>query len=128
MPDFEDPEMPPAKEMTSARRSAAACSPVARRYQCDECRDTGYFGDNGPGIRGNNEYTECDCRRKLKTDDEKWRDHFVYPIALEMKRRGIGELRIKLKDTGKADFELIPENAQAMASADTQTPKENGHY
>ena len=26
MPDFEDPEMPPAKEQAEARRSAAACS------------------------------------------------------------------------------------------------------
>lgn len=39
----------------------------------------------GPGVRGNNEWTECDCKRRLKTDDEKWRDHFVHPIALEMK-------------------------------------------
>jgi hypothetical protein len=28
MPDFEDPERPPAKEVASARRSAAACSSV----------------------------------------------------------------------------------------------------
>lgn len=107
---------------------APVCSPVASHqgtsilsdengpraqgqpFACVECRDTGYVGDNGPGIRGNNEYAECGCARRLKTDDERWRDHFVYPIALEMKRRGIGELRIKLKDNGKADFELLPEN------------------
>lgn len=94
---------------------ATTCSPSSRRYKCEECHDTGYFGDMGPGVRGNNEWTECDCNRRLKTDDEKWRDHFVYPIALEMKRRGIGELRIKLKDNGKADFELIPENSQDRA-------------
>jgi hypothetical protein len=46
-----------------------------------------------------------------KTDDEKWRDHFVLPIAKEMKRRGIGELRIKLTEKGTAVFELLPENA-----------------
>lgn len=78
----------------------------------------------GPGIRGNNEWTECDCKRRLKTDDEKWRDHFVYPIALEMKRRGVGELRIKLKDNGKADFELIPENASAQTRP-PETPQDD---
>lgn len=99
------------KEEHETRRSSGACALGARRYQCEECQDTGYFGDMGPGIRGNNEYTECDCRRKLKTDEEKWRDHFVYPVTIEMKRRGISELRVKLKENGKAEFEIIPENA-----------------
>ena len=48
-----------------------------------------------------------------KTDEEKWRDHFVLPIAAEMKRRGIGEMRIKLTEKGTAVFELLPENSQA---------------
>jgi hypothetical protein len=58
-----------------------------------------------------------DCREAKcaqKTDDEKWRDHFVLPIASEMKRRGIGELRIKLTEKGTAVFELLPENSQAQ--------------
>jgi hypothetical protein len=50
-----------------------------------------------------------------KTDDEKWRDHFVLPIAEEMKRRGIGEMRIKLTEKGTAVFELLPENADVDA-------------
>lgn len=28
---------------------------------CEECHDTGYVGDNGPGIRGNREYAPCEC-------------------------------------------------------------------
>jgi len=28
--------------------------------QCGFCRGTGFYGDNGPGIAGNNEYHECD--------------------------------------------------------------------
>jgi len=39
-------------------------------YGCDACNDTGYYGDNGPGIAGNGEWHECDectvsdrCRR-----------------------------------------------------------------
>lgn len=28
--------------------------------RCEICHDTGYYGDNGPGIRGNSEYCPCD--------------------------------------------------------------------
>jgi len=41
------------------------------------------------------------------SDEELWRDHFVKPIALQMRQRGIVELNIKLEGT-KAAFELIP--------------------
>lgn len=27
---------------------------------CDVCADTGWYGDNGPGIKGNSEYQPCD--------------------------------------------------------------------
>jgi hypothetical protein len=64
----------------------------------------------GPGRAGNSEYVPCDCRRDKRTDDEKWRDLFVLPIATEMKRRGIGEMRIKLTKKGTAVFEILPEN------------------
>ncbi len=30
-------------------------------YNCETCRDTGWYGDNGPGRRGNREYVPCDC-------------------------------------------------------------------
>ena len=88
---------------------------LPRSYKCEECRDTGYYGDNGPGIKGNTEYSECECHQSLKTDDEKWRDHFIYPITLEMKKRGISELNIKMTENGKAQFELIPENAEGQS-------------
>ena len=29
--------------------------------KCEACNDTGWYGDNGPGISGNREYHECDC-------------------------------------------------------------------
>lgn len=29
-------------------------------YKCEVCKDTGYYGDNGAGIRGNREYQPCD--------------------------------------------------------------------
>lgn len=89
-------------------REALSPAKTAANVSCEDCHDTGYVGDMGPGIIGNREWHECDCRRGMKTDDEKWRDHFIYPIALEMKRRGIGELHIKIQENGKAAFELIP--------------------
>lgn len=114
---------PNAKEKADDRLARTACSPSSRRYKCDECHDTGYFGDMGPGRAGNNEYVPCDCRRDKRTDDEKWRDHFVLPIATEMKRRGIGEMRIKLTEKGTAVFELLPENAEVEGPADNATPQ-----
>ena len=33
---------------------------------CEMCKDTGYYGDNGPGISRNNEYHECDYCEKGK--------------------------------------------------------------
>jgi len=28
--------------------------------QCEECRGTGWYGDNGPGVIGNREFHRCD--------------------------------------------------------------------
>lgn len=33
----------------------------ANTAHCEECLGTGWYGDNGPGIRGNNESVRCDC-------------------------------------------------------------------
>ena len=32
--------------------------------QCETCQDTGWYGDNGPGIKGNSEYQPCDQCQK----------------------------------------------------------------
>ena len=32
-----------------------------KAYKCDDCHDTGWVGDNGPGRNGNSEYHECGC-------------------------------------------------------------------
>ena len=29
--------------------------------KCEQCNGTGWYGDNGPGIRINGEYVACDC-------------------------------------------------------------------
>lgn len=28
---------------------------------CEDCKGTGWYGDNGPGIKGNEEYNKCEC-------------------------------------------------------------------
>jgi hypothetical protein len=33
---------------------------ICEYQSCEYCHDTGYYGDHGPGIEGNNEYHECD--------------------------------------------------------------------
>jgi len=35
-------------------------------YKCEMCHDTGYYGDFGVGIKGNNEYIPCECRQASK--------------------------------------------------------------
>ena len=41
------------------------------KFACETCRDTGYYGDNGPGIKGNGEYHRCDqCRVEPPALDE----------------------------------------------------------
>ena len=32
--------------------------------ECELCLNTGWYGDNGAGILGNNEIVECDCGHK----------------------------------------------------------------
>jgi hypothetical protein len=34
---------------------------VDETEKCPECEDTGFYGDNGPGTEGNNEYVPCEC-------------------------------------------------------------------
>jgi len=31
---------------------------------CENCHDTGWYGDLGPGIKGNREYAPCECSGK----------------------------------------------------------------
>ena len=35
--------------------------------KCELCNDTGWYGDNGPGIRGNREYIPCECKKLPKS-------------------------------------------------------------
>jgi hypothetical protein len=43
---------------------------MARKYKCDECNDTGFVGDNGPGRgRCNHEYWPCDACNNAKNTE-----------------------------------------------------------
>ena len=33
---------------------------------CEECYDSGWVGDNGPGVLKNNEYERCPCDSSLR--------------------------------------------------------------
>jgi len=33
--------------------------------KCEKCHDSGFYGDNGPGRKGNTEYTRCDCQEDM---------------------------------------------------------------
>ena len=33
---------------------------------CEICLDTGWYGDNGPGRKGNGEFMSCDCDPMLR--------------------------------------------------------------
>lgn len=50
-----------------------------RNNNCELCNGTGWYGDNGPGIRGNREYVPCEhCNPKADGDyavlGDGWRD------------------------------------------------------
>uniref|UniRef100_A0A6H1ZG17 Uncharacterized protein n=1 Tax=viral metagenome TaxID=1070528 RepID=A0A6H1ZG17_9ZZZZ len=32
--------------------------------KCELCNDTGWYGDNGPGTRGNREFVLCECKSR----------------------------------------------------------------
>ncbi len=45
---------------------------MSAKKKCEYCYDTGYYGDNGPGIRGNREYHPCDmCRADREAEANK---------------------------------------------------------
>ena len=33
--------------------------------KCEKCHGSGFYGDNGPGRKGNTEYTRCDCQEDM---------------------------------------------------------------
>jgi len=38
---------------------------------CEICKGTGWYGDNGPGIKGNREYLPCECRSVQREEYQK---------------------------------------------------------
>jgi len=41
-----------------------------KKHKCELCKGTGWYGDNGPGIRGNTEYVPCEKCRGTSNDNE----------------------------------------------------------
>ncbi len=44
------------------------------KYKCNTCKDTGFYGDNGPGRKGNIEYIACDMCPKKTINPQTTRD------------------------------------------------------
>lgn len=53
-------------EAVTIAKDALAAHPAADPAPevCPDCGNTGYVGNNGPGILGNNEYHRCECGNK----------------------------------------------------------------
>jgi len=114
------PKPNPDEQLSLSGLDETACSPLPDVWigNCPQCLTA--YRTNPPANRTKRltlkcgRYGQCNGIVPMaplagfpeKSDDEKWRDHFVLPIAEEMKRRGIGELRIKLTEKGTAVFEL----------------------
>lgn len=41
---------------------------------CEECHDTGWGGDHGPGWKGNDEVGPCDCDPEFRIERKKLRE------------------------------------------------------
>jgi len=54
-----------------------------KKYKCEQCRDTGYYGDNGPGIKGNREYIRCECKTNSITPGDRDALNLVAPDRTE---------------------------------------------
>lgn len=39
--------------------------------KCELCNDTGWYGDNGAGIKGNSEIIQCECGVKILPPEKK---------------------------------------------------------
>lgn len=49
--------------------------------QCEDCAGTRWYGDNGPGIEGNNEFVKCDCATAEKCGCGWHKYRFVFGVA-----------------------------------------------
>jgi hypothetical protein len=75
---------------------------------CELCRGTGWYGDNGPGRKGNREYQPCErCNPEGKADgldvDEMWARLAALPVE---------------RDALKAELDRIKEEKQRTADAE----------
>jgi len=80
---------------------------------CEACHGTGYYGDNGPGIKGNREYQPCDqCdARGFVVRDDKQTDILANLAALIDNWQGFVDESQSMRDT---DIAYNPMYAQAI--------------
>lgn len=87
------------------------CIENAKRKPCDHCNDTGYYGDNGPGISGNKEYQPCDmCYPPIEPS-----------TAIELSIKALSK-----KQAGIVSFFRLPIPLNAMRAMNTFIEKAYG--
>lgn len=117
---------------------------------CELCKGSGWYGDNGPGIRGNREYVPCEnCnpnRNSENTSEEgkpsksliEWareaREVFASIKAIE--DMGIEQLKKRVKDIASSSAELLATYLASSSeipndgwhNAATEIPTKNNRY
>jgi hypothetical protein len=77
-------------------------------YKCEQCHDTGWYGDNGPGIKGNREYQPCECQGTTKDvrmeNDNTAKKEMPETCPERLEDRHWGYLEQVLRNTLQADY------------------------
>ena len=55
--------------------------------KCETCLGTGYYGDNGPGRKGNKEFQRCECGGQVPSVDKECITHHSEQKVTECERR-----------------------------------------
>jgi hypothetical protein len=90
---------------------------------CELCNGTGFYGDNGPGQKGNREYVQCDCTKtkqmttpapELKPAGEWASEWLGYNVGPEQKRLAEWIDEIKANAAAHARHKAMNEAAELM--------------
>ncbi len=81
--------------MSASNAATSGPTPQASgKYRCLVCRDTGYYGDHGPGIKGNYEYVACDQCPPLPIEasgNESIIEHVLLSVTVRSNHEGAGQ-------------------------------------
>lgn len=85
---------------------------------CELCNDTGFYGDNGPGIRGNEEWQYCECVHGI-----------VQQIVKEISGvEGHGKIICLISDYADAKIKSAISSANQWVSCAERLPDEEDYF